>query len=44
LNREAIQKFLKRIPLLDLDEENLDVIPMIHNPEEHWSRYVESAD
>lgn len=35
LNREAIQKFLKESPLLDLDEENLDVIPMIHNPEEH---------
>jgi hypothetical protein len=35
LNREVVQKFFKESPLMDLDEENLDVIPMIHNPEEH---------
>lgn len=35
LNRASIQNFFEQSPLMDLDEENLDVIPMIHNPEEH---------
>ena len=35
LNRAAVQKFFKESPLMDLTDENLVVIPMIHNPEEH---------
>lgn len=35
LNRDSIQKFFEQSPLMDLGEENLDIIPMIHNPEEH---------
>lgn len=35
LNGSAVETFLNESPLMDLTEENLDIIPMIHNPEEH---------
>lgn len=35
LSGAAVETFLKEAPLMKLSEENLDVIPMIHNPEEH---------
>jgi len=35
LSGAAVETFLKESPLMGLVEENLDVIPMIHNPEEH---------
>lgn len=35
LNGSAVETFLNESPLMDLTEENLQIIPMIHNPEEH---------
>jgi hypothetical protein len=35
LNGQIVESFLKDSPLMDLVDENLDIVPMIHNPEEH---------
>jgi hypothetical protein len=35
LNRESIHNFLNESPLVGLENPHLNIIPMIHNPEEH---------
>mmetsp|Transcript_16623 Transcript_16623/g.19159 ORF Transcript_16623/g.19159 Transcript_16623/m.19159 type:complete len:478 (-) Transcript_16623:203-1636(-) len=35
LNGASVENFLKQSPLMDLKQENVQVIPMIHNPEVH---------